>query len=177
MNLKDKIESPSVAVDALTALELEEEHSGREGSIFVHDLKGVFGEDPNFSTTIVGLLRRLWEQGRAGGVAYRTTQEAARPESFSEALVGIFENKSLDFPRLLVFKLLELWMLGFQFEDGTRCECCGLFEGVETESSRTMYSWDGQGEDPNRPLRLCRSCAAEHHEHWDEMWEHARPTL
>ena len=27
-------------------------------------------------------------------------------------------------------------------------------------------------EDPNRPVMLCRSCAVDHHEYWDEMWDH-----
>ena len=24
--------------------------------------------------------------------------------------------------------------------------------------------------DPNTPVALCRDCAADHHAHWDEMW-------
>lgn len=38
------------------------------------------------------------------------------------------------------------------------------------ESSRTMYFWDGKGEDPNADVFLCRSCAADHHSFWDERW-------
>jgi hypothetical protein len=54
---------------------------------------------------------------------------------------------------------------------GWQCERCGIEEGLEFESGRTAYEWDGKGEDPNRCVVLCRECAKEHHEHWDEMWE------
>lgn len=54
------------------------------------------------------------------------------------------------------------------------CEDCDNWLGIRWEDSRTNYHWDGEGEDPNRPRRLCRPCAAEHHEHWDEMWAQAR---
>jgi hypothetical protein len=50
------------------------------------------------------------------------------------------------------------------------CERCGTLEGVSLEDSRTYYDWNGEGEDPNRPIRLCRQCAAEHHDYWDAMW-------
>jgi hypothetical protein len=58
-------------------------------------------------------------------------------------------------------------------QEGLRCEglCDGFGKGpVELESSRTMYVWDGQGEDPNRPRALCRDCAKLHHEEWDTAW-------
>lgn len=42
--------------------------------------------------------------------------------------------------------------------------------GVLWESSRTRYHWDGTGEDPNRDQALCRECAVDHHEYWDDMW-------
>ena len=38
------------------------------------------------------------------------------------------------------------------------------------ESSRTMYHWSTQENDPNHPLPLCRECAEEHHEQWDDQW-------
>lgn len=53
------------------------------------------------------------------------------------------------------------------------CEQCGSSEGVEAESSRTQYHFDGEigsPEDPNRDIRYCRACAKEHHEYWDSMW-------
>jgi hypothetical protein len=75
------------------------------------------------------------------------------------------------------------------------CEMCEsrgrtTTEGVEFESSRTMYhvpetctshddckacpelgrACQDAKPDPNAPLALCRDCAAEHHEHWDGMW-------
>lgn len=54
------------------------------------------------------------------------------------------------------------------------CEECGEREGVAFESSRTMYDWDGVGVDPNRPIKFCRSCAADHHAYWDERWQSLR---
>lgn len=51
------------------------------------------------------------------------------------------------------------------------CERCEETKGVKIEDSRTAYHWDGKGDDPNRPLLLCRSCANEHHAHWDERWD------
>lgn len=50
------------------------------------------------------------------------------------------------------------------------CAHCGATEGVTMESSRTNYSWDGKGKDPNAPIPLCRPCAVEHHQNWDDMW-------
>jgi hypothetical protein len=65
------------------------------------------------------------------------------------------------------------------------CHHCGTHHGVEWEPSRTAYAkpvlnwWqrlllDGEGlgavPDPNDPAWLCRACAKEYHEFWDEMW-------
>lgn len=63
-----------------------------------------------------------------------------------------------------------------------KCEWCAAADittsdGVELESSRTMYPFDGEAgspSDPNRPIALCRNHAAEHHAHWDEMWAEVR---
>ena len=52
-----------------------------------------------------------------------------------------------------------------------KCEYCGSRYKTRYERSRTAYHWDGKGEDPNRPVLLCRECAAEHHDHWDGMWD------
>jgi len=54
-----------------------------------------------------------------------------------------------------------------------RCLCCESVEGVEMESSRTCYPWDGpidSPDNPNSPIPLCRECAREHHLNWDHMW-------
>lgn len=43
------------------------------------------------------------------------------------------------------------------------CLCCGSTDGVEMESSRTCYPFEGDADDPanpNRPVPLCRPCAA-----------------
>lgn len=59
-------------------------------------------------------------------------------------------------------------------DPGTVCCYCDEPEGeIEWESSRTAYHWKGEGLDPNRPRPMCRRCAAEHHDHWDEMWSYA----
>lgn len=50
------------------------------------------------------------------------------------------------------------------------CIRCGTHEGVQMEPSRTAYSWDGRGKDPNENVPFCRDCAEEHHAYWDEMW-------
>ncbi len=53
------------------------------------------------------------------------------------------------------------------------CEFCGSKDDVRLESSRTMYQYtgkDGAMNDPNRDIGLCRACAKEHHEHWDDRW-------
>lgn len=61
---------------------------------------------------------------------------------------------------------------------GRSCERCELNGdrvkiGVKRESSRTMYHFDGEigsADDPNRPVWLCRLCAAEHHAEWNATW-------
>lgn len=53
------------------------------------------------------------------------------------------------------------------------CLACGLTEGVEMESSRTCYHYEGEiggPDDPNRPFPLCRPCAEEHHMNWNHTW-------
>lgn len=54
-----------------------------------------------------------------------------------------------------------------------KCLRCGSQESVEMESSRTMYPFEGKEgspEDPNRDIPLCRPCAKQHHEEWDDRW-------
>jgi hypothetical protein len=56
-----------------------------------------------------------------------------------------------------------------------RLECCncGATDGVETESSRTMYVYNGEPgdpDDPNRDRPYCRACAKQHHEYWNDLW-------
>lgn len=69
------------------------------------------------------------------------------------------------------------------FKEPPVCEQCGHDEGIEWESSRTMYDtrplnyWqhllvnlDLQKPDPNRPIAYCRDCAEDHHLCWDAQW-------
>lgn len=60
------------------------------------------------------------------------------------------------------------------------CESCKATEGVEVEPARTGYTaepmtlWDHllerEPKDPNPPVMLCRPCAKDYHDHWDDMW-------
>ena len=36
--------------------------------------------------------------------------------------------------------------------------------------SRTMYDWNGEGEDPNRDKIMCRECAADYNEQMNSQW-------
>lgn len=60
-----------------------------------------------------------------------------------------------------------------------RCEGCGAAAGIEWESARTMYSAATPLLEAfrNRDRLLCRVCAADHHEYWDEMWASYRSGL
>lgn len=49
------------------------------------------------------------------------------------------------------------------------CENCKR-KPARTIPAMTHYSWDGSGEDPNRPLILCFRCARDYVEHWTNMW-------
>ena len=54
-----------------------------------------------------------------------------------------------------------------------RCELIGGPGVVDMRPSYTMYHWDGKGEDPNRDLPLCESCARYHYEEMKERWMEA----
>jgi len=42
---------------------------------------------------------------------------------------------------------------------------------IELVPAKTKYNWDGKGENPNRPLSLCKWCKWEYNDHWDAMWK------
>lgn len=46
------------------------------------------------------------------------------------------------------------------------CERCGITTEVQLEPSRTYYV----DESKNVEIWLCRECADEYHQHWDDMW-------
>ena len=64
-----------------------------------------------------------------------------------------------------------------------KCSHCDETTDVNYEDSRTCYcepeltyfDWIKLGDDPkpdpNAPVPLCRKCAKEYHEFWDEMWK------
>lgn len=58
-------------------------------------------------------------------------------------------------------------------EEGRGCLRCGGTLGIEMESSRTQYHFEGDWDsedNPNKDIPLCRPCAKEHHADWDSMW-------
>jgi len=57
--------------------------------------------------------------------------------------------------------------------EGHRQECPdGLV--LRPTAAMTAYSWDQQGEDPNRPRLLCPRCSDEYVEDWQERWDEYR---
>lgn len=65
------------------------------------------------------------------------------------------------------------WNAIFVWKVCPRCEYCKSWTGLQLESSHTMYNFDGEWFDPknpNRPVFLCRCCAEQHEEFWDEQW-------
>lgn len=65
--------------------------------------------------------------------------------------------------------ILERDLLGYR-NPGV-CEQCGeTVDVVVTSPSRTLYHWDGEGENPNRDLTLCPEHSLEHQEYWDSRW-------
>lgn len=59
------------------------------------------------------------------------------------------------------------------------CECCERQVDLIIETpSRTFYTWDGEGLDPNRSRLLCEWCSWEYSEQieaqWAEYWEMTR---
>lgn len=51
----------------------------------------------------------------------------------------------------------------------TYCEHCGAWWACPVPS-QTQYVWNGEGEDPNRDLILCRMCEAEYTDMMNEKW-------
>ena len=51
-----------------------------------------------------------------------------------------------------------------------KCMRCERSDGVEIESGRTAYHWDGKGRGPE-PLDSALPRVREgHHDYWDERW-------
>lgn len=57
-----------------------------------------------------------------------------------------------------------------KLRDCLMCKHQGCKANEEPTSSRTAYSWNGKGRDPNRDIVLCESCAVDHYLYWDDMW-------
>lgn len=54
------------------------------------------------------------------------------------------------------------------------CEHCGSFWQLAMRGPWTCYVWDGKGEDPNRPMKLCPDCGADADDYWADMWAQVR---
>lgn len=54
---------------------------------------------------------------------------------------------------------------------------CEARTGLAWESSRTGYERVEGQPDRNRPILLCRACAAAHHEDWDYQWQEYRRSV
>lgn len=51
------------------------------------------------------------------------------------------------------------------------CECCGSFWRLDWRPSMTAYSWNGEGENPNRKRWFCEPCAGGYEDFWQSMWD------
>ena len=57
------------------------------------------------------------------------------------------------------------------FKNPGNCLCCKRdVDHIFSTPRRTMYLWDGEGEDPNANLPLCLDCSIEHTEQMDYQW-------
>jgi hypothetical protein len=68
----------------------------------------------------------------------------------------------------LIEEAEEAYLLGFS-RPGT-CMCGRDVEHLFATPSRTMYQWDGEGEDPNADKDLCLDCSIEYSEIMEDPW-------
>jgi hypothetical protein len=124
----------------------------------------------------------MTEHGASVSVFRRAVQKAQeKPEvggsAFRTHLACVFGECASSFSKDLLELLYDVWLLGVKIGEGTACEACGNIGDVQPEDSRTMYEWNGDGDNPNSPIRLCRDCAADHHANWDETWREYKASL
>jgi len=50
-----------------------------------------------------------------------------------------------------------------------KCLHCGT-NGAKWRESMTTYPWNGEGENPNKPVLLCKVCYEEYRDYWEDMW-------
>lgn len=91
---------------------------------------------------------------------------------FEKHLEEVFgENSLQQFSPQLKEHLYQMYLCGFELGAKRRCEDCGTKNGPICETHcRTMYSWDGVGENPNPNPVLCALCTEAYHSHWDDMF-------
>lgn len=104
--------------------------------------------------------------------AWLTTDARRRVWHFQNVFpLHVERNVCVDKPQVTVMYIKFKFGQWIAMSTMEACMKCGSKEGVKLEDSRTQYEWDGIGEDPNSPIPLCRECAKEHHEEWDERWQ------
>ncbi len=93
-------------------------------------------------------------------------------ELHTKALAWLKEDGNSDVPTLRQ-SLKDAWTAWWKYHERPCCARCGTLRGgLRLECSRTSYSYNGPDgpNNPNRPDLLCRSCAQEHHDYWNDMW-------
>ena len=114
---------------------------------------------------------------RAALAAYEPHLSAATRQSLEspEMDIGSLDKEAREFvPDVGEYDTVISWDVSKDYSVFHTCQGCA-WKGatVRRECSRTMYHFEGEPgspEDPNRYLLLCRTCAKQHHEFWDDMW-------
>ena len=93
-----------------------------------------------------------------------------RDWTFEQRLREHFGEGTEKFSGHLRGLLHSLWRDGVDLGANRMCGRCGSRDQVKLESARTQYCPSETDPDPNADVPLCRPCAEEHHDYWNEMW-------
>ena len=143
----------------------------RNECLFRDRLREHFGERcDEFSEHLAGIFREFWTDGVQVGKCW--------PDPYAHdgmnrrlRIMEHFGPRCHEFSGNLRGLLVELWKDALDYGRGEMCAHCGSREQVTLEDARTQYCETEENPDPNADIPYCRSCAEEHHEHWDEMWD------
>lgn len=138
--------------------------------MFHSRLRERFGEkSSSFSEHLTETLFEFWQDGTCVGEAW--------PENYEHdgtnrklKILSHFGPRCSELSDNVRELLVGFWRDAVAYGKGRMCLHCGTQEGVQMEAARTAYELLEGELDPNADVPLCGSCAAEHHEHWDEMW-------
>jgi hypothetical protein len=138
--------------------------------LFRQRLRERFGlRSEEFSEELLAMFHEFWRDGVESGRWWPNPVPAN--DTFRKlCILRHFGDRCAEFSHDLRGLLVELWTDALDYGKGEMCARCGSREGVEMESARTAYEPTEKDPDPNADIPYCRSCAEEHHEHWDEMW-------